>query len=55
MPLYRVPTNLWEAYVAEKSWTGMPLYKDTPYNKDMPEWTKRIRAQINTLSDWPMP
>lgn len=29
-----------EAYVAEKSWTGMPLYKDTPFNKDMPEWTK---------------
>lgn len=22
---------LWEAYVAEKSWTGMPLYKDTPW------------------------
>ena len=31
---------LWEAYVAEKSWTGLPLYKDTPYNKNMPEWTK---------------
>lgn len=31
---------LWEAYVVEKGWTGMPLYKDTPYNKDMPEWTK---------------
>lgn len=31
---------LWEAYVVEKSWTGMPLYKDTPYNKSMPEWTK---------------
>ena len=30
----------WEAYVAEKSWTGLPLYKDTPFNKDMPEWTK---------------
>lgn len=31
---------LWEAYVVEKSWTGMPLYKDTEWNKDMPEWTK---------------
>ena len=31
---------LWEAYVAEKSWTGMPLYKDSPYNENMPEWTK---------------
>ena len=29
-----------EAYVIEKGWTGMPLYKDTPYNKNMPEWTK---------------
>lgn len=29
-----------EAYVAEKSWTGLPLYKDTPYNKNKPEWTK---------------
>lgn len=35
---------LWEAYVAEKSWTGMPLYKNTPYNKDMPEWTKAYKS-----------
>lgn len=35
---------LWEVYVAEKSWTGMPLYKDTPYNKDMPEWTKAYKS-----------
>ena len=35
---------LWEAYVAEKSWTGMPLYKDTPFNKDMPEWTKTYKS-----------
>lgn len=34
---------LWEAYVAEKSWTG-PLYKDTPWNKDMPEWTKAYKS-----------
>ena len=27
-----------------KSWTGMPLYKDTPYNKDMPEWTKAYKS-----------
>jgi hypothetical protein len=33
-----------EAYVAEKSWTGMPLYKDTPFNKDMPEWTKAYKS-----------
>lgn len=35
---------LWEAYVVEKSWTGMPLYKNTPYNKDMPEWTKAYKS-----------
>lgn len=35
---------LWGAYVAEKSWTGMPLYKDTPWNKDMPEWTKAYKS-----------
>lgn len=33
-----------EAYVVEKSWTGMPLYKDTPFNKDMPEWTKAYKS-----------
>ena len=27
-----------------KSWTGMPIYKDTPYNKDMPEWTKAYKS-----------
>lgn len=35
---------IWEAYVVEKSWTGMPLYKDTPYNKEMPEWTKAYKS-----------
>jgi len=39
-----VTKPLWEAYVAEKSWTGLPLYKDTPYNKDMPEWTKAYKS-----------
>lgn len=33
-----------EAYIAEKSWTGMPLYKDTPYNKNMPQWTKAYKG-----------
>ena len=27
-----------------KSWTGMPIYKDTPFNKDMPEWTKAYKS-----------
>lgn len=30
--------------IANKSWTGMPLYKDTPWNKDMPEWTKSYKS-----------
>lgn len=25
-----------EAYGYKKSWTGLPIYKDTPFNKDMP-------------------
>ena len=38
-----------------KSWTGLPIYKDTPFNKDMPEWTKaypRTNAQLVGLSKW---
>lgn len=37
------------------SWTGLPLYKDTPFNKDMPEWTKaypRTSSQLVDLSKW---
>lgn len=37
------------------SWTGLPIYKDTPFNKDMPEWTKaypRANAQLIDLSKW---
>ena len=30
--------------IANESWTGMPLYKDTPWNKDMPEWTKTYKS-----------
>ena len=30
--------------IANESWTGMPLYKDTPWNKDMPEWTKAYKS-----------
>ena len=32
-----------EAY-SNKGWTGMPIYKDTPYNKYMPEWTKAYKS-----------
>ena len=33
-----------EAYVMEKSWTGLPIYKNTPFNGDMPEWTKAYKS-----------
>ena len=32
-----------EAYTNE-SWTKLPIYKDTPFNKDMPEWTKAYKS-----------
>ena len=28
---------------SNRSWTGLPIWKDTPYNKNMPEWTKAYR------------
>ena len=30
--------------LTNESWTGMPIYKDTPYNKDDPEWTKAYKS-----------
>lgn len=30
--------------ISNKSWTGMPLYKDNPYNQDDPEWTKAYKS-----------
>lgn len=32
-----------------KSWTGLPIYKDTPWNKDMPEWTKAYKSANREL------
>lgn len=40
-----------EAYGYNKSWTGLPIYKDTPYNKDMPEWTKAYKSANKYLVD----
>ena len=40
-----------EAYGYKKSWTGLPLYKDNPYNKDMPEWTKAYKSANKYLVD----
>lgn len=33
-----------EAYILNKGWTGLPVYKDTPYNKNDPEWTKAYQS-----------
>ena len=40
-----------EAYGYKKSWTGLPLYKDTPFNKEMPEWTKAYKSANRYLVD----
>ena len=40
-----------EAYGYNRSWTGLPIYKDTPYNKDMPEWTKAYKSANKYLVD----
>ena len=37
-----------EAY-NNKSWTGTPIYRDTPYNKNMPEWTKAFKKTNKLL------
>lgn len=37
--------------LANKSWTGLPIYKDTPFNKDMPEWTKAYKSANSHLVD----
>lgn len=38
-----------EAYIMNKGWTGLPIYKDTPYNKNDPEWTKAYKSADKTL------
>lgn len=38
-----------EAYVLNRRWTGLPVYKDTPYNKSDPEWTKAYKSADQTL------
>ncbi len=30
--------------LSNESWTGQPIYKDTDYNKDKPEWTKAYKS-----------
>lgn len=41
-----------EAYIMNKGWKGLPVYKDTPYNKNMPEWTKAYASADKHLVDF---
>lgn len=53
MPSYLKPFT--EAYISNKDWKGMPIYKDTPFNKDDPEWTKaskRTNQLVVDFSKW---
>ena len=38
-----------EAYWLNKRWTGLPVFKDTPYNKTDPEWKKAYSSTDKTL------
>ena len=39
----------YEAYIMNKSWTGLPIYKDTSWNQNDPEWTKAYKNADQTL------
>jgi len=41
-----------EAYIMNKGWTGLPVSKDTPFNKDAPEWTKALQSTDQHLVDF---
>ena len=34
-----------------RSWYGLPIYKDTPFNKNMPEWTKAYKNTNTKIVD----
>ena len=53
MPSYLKPYT--EAYISNKDWNGMPIYRKTPYNEDDPEWTKaskRTNQLVVDFSKW---
>lgn len=41
-----------EAYIMNKGWTGLPVYKETPFNKNDPEWTKAYQSTDQHLVDF---
>ena len=53
MPSYIKPCT--EAYISNKDWKGMPIYRKTPYNEEDPEWTKaskRTNQLVVDFSKW---
>jgi hypothetical protein len=41
--------------IVNKDWTGMPIYKDSPYNKNEPKWQKAYSSantKLVSLSRW---
>ncbi|MCM1356412.1 MAG: strawberry notch C-terminal domain-containing protein [Staphylococcus sp.] len=41
-----------EAYVMNKGWTGLPVYKDNPFNENDPEWTKAYQSSDQHLVEF---
>ena len=46
-----IPSNVKPIVEAamNESWTGLPIYKETPYNEKMPEWTKAYPSANHQL------
>lgn len=40
---------IWESYVSNSNFTGAPVYKNTPWNKLDPEWTKAYKSTPKPL------
>ncbi len=43
---------LTEAYIMNKGWTGMPIYRQSDFNKNDPEWTKAYQSADQNLVDF---
>lgn len=41
-----------EAYIMNRGWTGLPVYKETAFNKNDPEWTKAYRSADQHLVEF---
>lgn len=50
MPSYIKPYT--EAYISNKDWKGMPIYRKTPYNEEDPEWTKASKRTDQLVVDF---